>query len=74
MIAPESTDAFSEKVAVRIEDHAKRDLLSQTAKSHALTVWSAKAQAERLGRFYQKTIEQYNSNKSSLSSMTLIDQ
>ena len=74
MIAPESTDAFSEKVAVLIEDHAKRDLLSQTAKSHALTVWSAKAQAERLGRFYQKTIEQYNSNKSSLPSMTLIDQ
>jgi len=49
-------------------------LLSQTAKSYALTVWSAKAQAERLGRFYQKTIEQYNSNKSSLPSMTLIDQ
>ena len=68
MISPESTNAFSEKVAVLIEDHAKRDLLSQTAKSYALTVWSAKAQAERLGRFYQKTIEQYNSNKPSLPS------
>jgi 1,2-diacylglycerol 3-alpha-glucosyltransferase len=74
MIAPESTNAFSEKVAVLIEDHAKRDLLSQTAKSYALTVWSAEAQAQRLGRFYQRTIEQYNSNKSSLPSMTLIDQ
>ncbi|MFT7228376.1 MAG: 1,2-diacylglycerol 3-alpha-glucosyltransferase [Methylophilaceae bacterium] len=74
MISPESTNAFSEKVAVLIEDHAKRDLLSQTAKSYALTVWSAKSQAERLGRFYQKTIERYNSNKSSLPSMTLIDQ
>lgn len=73
LIATENAVEFSNKVATLIEDHTKRDLLSQKAKDYALCVWSADVQAQRMVNFYQKTIEQYQFKKSSLPYVTLTD-
>ena len=73
LIATENAVEFSDKVASLIEDHSKRDLLSQKAKDYAFCVWSADVQAQRMVNFYQKTIEQYQFKKSSLPYVTLTD-
>jgi glycosyltransferase involved in cell wall biosynthesis len=73
LIATENVVEFSDKVASLIEDHSKRDLLSQQAKEYASTVWSADVQAQRMASFYQKTITQYQFKKSSLPYVTLTD-
>jgi 1,2-diacylglycerol 3-alpha-glucosyltransferase len=73
LVASEDIIEFSDKVASLIENHTKRDLLSQKAKEYALTVWSAEVQAQRMAKFYQKTIEQYQFKKSSLPYVTLTD-
>lgn len=70
LIATENAVEFSDKVASLIEDHSKRDLLSQKAKDYAFCVWSADVQAQRMVNFYQKTIEQYQFKKSSLPYVT----
>lgn len=73
LIATENAVEFSNKVASLIEDHTKRDMLSQKAKDYALRVWSAEVQAQRMVNFYQKTIEQSQFKKSSLPYVTLTD-
>ncbi len=73
LIATENAVEFSDKVASLIEDHTKRDLLSQKAKEYAFCVWSADVQAQRMVNFYQKTIEQYQFKRSSLPYVTLTD-
>ena len=73
LIATEDAVEFSDKVASLIEDHTKRDLLSQQAKEYAMSVWSADVQAQRMAHFYQKTIAQYQFKKSSLPYVTMTD-
>jgi len=73
LIATENTVEFSTKVASLIEDRTKRDLLSQQAKDYALCVWSADVQAQKMVNLYQKTIEQYQFQKTSLPYVTLTD-
>ncbi len=74
MIAPEDAQVFSDKVASLIEDRTKRDLLSRKAKDYVFSMWSAEVQAQRMAKFYEKTVTQYEYKKSSLLYVSLTDQ
>lgn len=57
LIAPDNPQQFAEKVHQLLANPEHRFVLGQRAKAYALEVWTAKRQAERMAKFYEKIIQ-----------------